>query len=140
MNLSGFDFSEDTIGLESQGKYFDLHNCFDFEGIEYDVNARRLVLNWKKGIEEWVEKGLPQKINLEFRGVSLFKARQRDPATPFTEDNCVDTMSFIHKDLIEEMNGIFTNKPNDEFSHLLICFVSGLAFKIVAEEAHLRIE
>jgi hypothetical protein len=49
MLLNGFRFSPDLIGIESQGKYHDPHNCYDFKGLAYEVDARRLVLIWEKG-------------------------------------------------------------------------------------------
>jgi hypothetical protein len=139
MELFGFRFAEDTIGIECGGKYFDMHNCFDFKGLEYDVIARRLILNWKKGEGKWVEENLPKEVGLEFQEVYLFKAKERDPSIPFTEDDCVESMSFIHNDLIDEMNGILTNIPSGEVNHLIISFMSGFSMKIAAKSARLRV-
>jgi hypothetical protein len=140
MKVTGFLFTPDSIGLESNGNYFDLHNNFDFVGISYLVMKREIVLSWDRNDGSWVQKGLPRKLTLKFDGVTLFKAKQRDPEMPFTEDDCVNTMGFIWDDMVEEMGGSGSNEPKASCTHLVMDFMSGFAIKISADSVSLSQE
>jgi hypothetical protein len=84
------DFSlEAGIYLVQSPHRLDLHNDFDFRGVEYSVASRRVRLEWQRGAGEWIAAGTPAAVGIEFRDVSRFQFQARDPGMPFTEDDCL---------------------------------------------------
>jgi len=114
--------------------YLDLHNNFDFESIEYNIDKRVIRLVWRKNTAKRVPERNPGKITLEFYGVMRFKMTARDPALPFTEDDCLNTIGFLPADNWDYMDGYSPQKSSadDDF---LIHFMSGAALKIKAESS-----
>ncbi|MGZ5505290.1 MAG: hypothetical protein ACXWJX_14655 [Limisphaerales bacterium] len=72
----------------------DLHNNFDFENLAYSIEQRSLVLRWRRSEREWVPTNTPASVTIEFRNVTEFRFRPRDPKLPFTEDDCVSTFGY----------------------------------------------
>ncbi len=58
----------------------DLHNNFDFLGLNYSVEHRTLQLHWRRSRGEWVASGTPASVTIEFREVSEFRFQPRDSA------------------------------------------------------------
>jgi hypothetical protein len=111
MQLIGFSIAEDFITLERGPDRLDLHNNFDFQGMSYATAQRTLELHWRRGTGNWVKPSDPAELSLTFTGVYLFKAQERDPEIPFTEDDCLDSLGFMWEDLIAEMRAFTTNRP-----------------------------
>ena len=135
MELSNFKIANDNIALEQGEEYFDLHNCFDFVGLKYDVSKRLVSLYWVKGNGDWMPKNSPLEIEMSISGVYVFKAQERDKDIPFTEDDCLSSIGFLWNELIEEMGGYHSNEPKEGCTHLSLEFMSGFALKIGAESA-----
>ena len=139
MKLVGFSIAKDCIALERDADYFDLHNNFDFRGLAYDPTQRTLELRWSRGVGNWVKPTEPPELRLAFTGVFLFKAHERDPAIPFTEDDCLDSIGFIWDNLLVEMHGYTSNQPGDGCTHLNAVFMSGFSIKVGAESVTLNV-
>ena len=137
MKLSNFTIADDHIAFEQSDKYYDVHNCFDFIGFDYDVSKRTIILNWIKNSGDWVPSDSPNRLSLHLEGVYLFKAKERDPDVPFTEDDCLSSIGFLWNELIEEMGGYHSHEPKENCTHLSMEFMSGLAIKIGADSASL---
>ncbi len=135
MNLSNFNIASDFIAVETNGVYHDLHNNFDFTGLTYDVLNRKVKLSWVKSTGDWVVVDCPNALNLHFSGVSLFKCKERDSGVPYTEDDCLGSLGFIHNDMINEIDGFANTEPSEDACHLNLSFESGFALKIAAESA-----
>jgi hypothetical protein len=140
MKLIDFSFTSDSIGIEANGVYLDLHNNYDFIGISYLVMKKEIILSWNRNEGSCVQQGLPKKVAIKFDNVSLFKAKQRDPDMPFTEDDCLNTIGFIWDDMVEEMRGAGPNQPKESRTHLVMDFMRGFAIKIAAESTSLNQE
>ncbi|MCJ8313214.1 MAG: hypothetical protein MJK11_09625 [Pseudomonadales bacterium] len=132
MNLLNFELADDFIAIDYNGEYLDLHNNYDFYGFEYITSKRKLIFTWNRSNKEWVSKTSPNQIVLEFNGVSLFKCKERDGETPFSEDDCLSSIGFIGNDLIDEIEGFSQSKPTIGCEHLNLSFESGFAVKIEA--------
>jgi hypothetical protein len=85
----------------SQGIYLvqgahelDLHNDFDFLGLDYSAEHRQLLLRWRRSQGEWVATGTPSSVSIEFREVSQFCFQPRDTAQSFTEDDCERSVGY----------------------------------------------
>lgn len=123
---------DDTIALSVGAAYYDLHNDFDFVGYEYRPTERKARFDWMRSDGDWVAEGLPARISLAFDGVSNFAAKRRDDEMPFTEDDCVASISFLPKELAEEFEAICPGHRSED-EHMGICFQSGSSVKIWAE-------
>ncbi len=139
MKLSNFKIAKDNIALEIDDLYLDLHNCYDFIGFKYDVLNRTLEFNWQQNKGEWIQEGLPFNVTLIMEGVYLFKAQERDPEMPFTEDDCLSSIGFICKENLDELVEYYSNEPKDDCTHLNLVFMSGFEVKIGAEKSKVNI-
>ena len=138
MKLCNFRIANDNIAFEQAGCYFDLHNCFDFKGFSYDVSLKAIKLRWTKNSGDWVPADSPVSLELTICGIYLFKARERNAEIPFTEDDCLSNIGFLWDELTDEMEGFYSNEPEEKCTHLTIQFESGLSLKIGGEEATLN--
>ena len=126
---------EMSITLVAGDKYLDLHNCFDFVGYEYRPTERFMQLRWNRGTGEWISAELPKGLTLTFLQVSNVAVRQRDDDMPFTEDNCLSSISFLPTALKDEFGAVcFGERFPDE--HMSLKFQSGAGIKIWAERVH----
>lgn len=139
MKLIDFSISEDCIALERDCHRFDLHNNFDFLGLAYGSAQRTLELRWIRGAGDWVEPTEPAELRLYFSGVHLFKARERDPEMPFTEDDRLAHIGFIWDDMLSEMDGYTSNQRKEGCTHVIALFTSGFSIKIGAESVTLHV-
>jgi hypothetical protein len=137
MHLFNFSIATDNIALENEKHYFDLHNNFAFTSMNFDVIERTLSLSWLRRDENWVHENDPKKIELHFEDVSLFKIKERDSEELFSEDDCLNTIGFIHNELMEEMEAYSNNVVTEHENHLNICFESGFSIRIACEKATL---
>jgi len=135
IKLINFDVSDDFIAIIYDDEYLDLHNNYDFYGFEYATSKRKIIFTWHCSNQDWVNPSNPKDIVLEFDGVSLFKCKERDIDTPFTEDDCLSSIGFIGNDLIDDIEGFSKSKPEKNCEHLNISFESGFAVKISASNA-----
>jgi len=135
MKLANFSIAKDFIAVEIDGVYYDLHNNFDFIGLSYDLLNRRMELSWVKSKGTWVSEDSSDSLSLKFLGVSLFKCKERDSDVPYSEDDCLSAMGFIHNDMIDEIEGFAHIEPKPDACHLNISFMSGFAIKIASEIA-----
>ncbi len=118
-----------TIALEVGTLYLDLHNNFSFVRYDYQPTKRKLRFEWTRREGSWVPADLPERLSLVFGGVSNFAAKKRDDEMPFTEDDCVASISFLPRELSEEFEAICPgHRSADE--HMSICFQSGSSVKI----------
>ena len=138
MNLSNFSIATDNIALENERHYFDLHNNFAFMPLNFDAAKRTLTLSWLRRDENWVHESDPKNLELKFEGVSLFKIKERDSEESYSEDDCLNTIGFIHNELMDEMEAFSNNVVTEHESHLNICFETGFAIRIACGKATLN--
>lgn len=85
---------KDQIYLVQGDLELDLHNDYDFIEYKYDVVRRNAILKWKKTKGDWVVKGIPGYIKIEISEIFYFSVTPRSPEVPYTEDVCLDDVSF----------------------------------------------
>jgi len=139
MVLNNFKFSDDNIAIEQNGSYYDLHNCFAFTNLNYDVANRELLLGWEKRDADWVPENSPEKILMAFSKVSLFKTRERDKETPCSEDDCLNVMGFIWNSMVDDMSGFYSNEVQENCTHFILEFMGGFSIKVEAEEISIKV-
>lgn len=139
MKLLGFSIAKDCIALECGADHFDLHNNFEFKGLSYSPAQRVLELFWQRGSGPWIKATEAAGLRLEFAGVYLFKAHERDPGMPFTEDDCLDSIGFIWDAMLAEMGSYTSNEPKEGCTHLAVRFTSDFSIKVGAESVALHV-
>lgn len=139
MQLIGFSIAEDSITIERGPDRFDLHNNFDFQCMSYAPAQGTLDLNWRRATGDWVKPSDPSGLSLIFAGVYLFKAQERDPEVPITEDGCLDSLGFMRDELLAEMGAFTSHRPAEGCSHLIANFTGGLSIKVGAASVTLHI-
>jgi hypothetical protein len=82
------------IYLSQPPHELDLHNNFDFLGLEYSIEDRMVTLRWRRAEGEWVPAGTPASVAVTFAEVSEFRFEPRDAALPFTEDDCMNAFGY----------------------------------------------
>lgn len=128
-----------TIDLVAEDREYDLHNNFDFVGYEYSPTAKEARLSWRRGEGDWVPKDTPARLTLRFKGVTNLSVRRRDDEMPFTEDDCMASITFAPPEFADDFDSVFGGfRRADE--HLAIVFQSGAALKIWAESVVHEIE
>jgi hypothetical protein len=128
------DFHLLDIYLTVANRLFDLHNNYDFTGFTYAIGTRTLRLNWKRGTGARVSTVDPLDIHVELRDVSHFSVIPRAEDSPYSDDECLDCVSFVEPD--KHVNESFTTSepPSDDW-HYVFQFESGLVLRVKAEEA-----
>ena len=127
----------DSVAIEYEGCYFDLHNNYDFTGLTYEVNSQRVILEWSKGESEWAEKEIYSSLKLVFDFVSIFNVTSRISGQPFSADDCLSYMGYLHPDDIDLMDGFLPRENADESYHLVFGFEGGQVVKLYAETVKL---
>jgi len=133
VKLNNFKIADDNIAFEYRDKYFDLHNCFDFVSLNYDISQKLLKLFWIKTEGDWVSIDSPKNIVLIVSDVYLFKTKERDKDKPYTEDDCLSSIGFVFNEEVDKMGGYFSNVPEKDCTHLSLEFESGFVLKIGAK-------
>lgn len=137
MKLTRFSFTKDNIGIEKNGKQLDLQNCFSFISLFYDIVNRELSLRWMKGVGDHVPTDLPDELLLEFTGISLFEARERNASRPFEEDEYLNIIGFVANQPLNDIDGSYSHEATETFNVLCLEFRSGFAIKFGAKNATL---
>lgn len=134
MKFEGFKLS--GIHLETTDQSFDLHNCFDFVGFDYDIASRALSLRWKPS--SYASANEQCSLTVAFRNVIHFSATPRESAIPFTEDDCLDFIGFVQPDPLTEHNLQIASPPTPN-EHYVFNFMSGLSLRVYAEVVECQI-
>jgi hypothetical protein len=122
MHLEGFNFTDHI--LEAGGESFDLHNDFDFTGLNYTVDDRRLLLRWHGSRE----------ILITFERVSHFSIEPRHPDVPFTEDDCLSFIAYASPSSPVDALPAWDESRAD--MHLIFSFMSEMRLRVCADHAH----
>lgn len=130
----------DSGAIEYNGCYLDLHNNFDFTALTYDVSKRCVVLEWCRNQGEWAGKEKYERLKLLFESVSIFTVRPRNNAKPYSEDESLSYLGYLHPDDLELMDGFLPPEQSCNDYHLVLGFESGLVIKLYSETIRLLVE
>ena len=122
-----------------QGSHeLDLHNDFAFQDVRYSVAERTASLRWTRLTAAWVRPTTPAAVCITFEGVSEFRFAPRDPAMPFTEDDCVSTMGYLTDEPWSKGEVLISDEPERNWLTALE-FQSGAVIALRADRATARI-
>jgi hypothetical protein len=135
MKLENFELDGDGISFNWQGHNLDLHNCFNFQSIRYDIALQQIELIWLSSPEEWAKRTILPGLLLLFKSVSFFRVKERDAEYPFTEDDCLMSVSFHPVEARDEFDTISLSYSLTD--DLTFFFQSEWGFKVNAAAAEL---
>jgi hypothetical protein len=131
----------DGIYLVQHSHELDLHNNFDFTGLEYSVANRTLVLNWMRSDGDRVASETPSSVTVTFRKVSECRVLPRDGEMPFTEDDCLSSFGYwTDEDWADGVMILGPDQTPDPNWLAAVDFMSGAVILVQAETAHAEME
>ena len=132
---------ENGIYLVQSPYKLDLHNNFDFTGLSYSVEERKLVLDWVRSKGDWVAADTPESLNVEFDEVSEFRFLPRDNETPFSEDDCLNSFGYwLDEDWADGLITADESQSPDPNWLTALDFMSGAVMAVQAASAHAKIK
>jgi len=144
MKLVNFDLERPfaSISIKGLGYEWNLHNCADFLGFDFDAKDNSISLAWNASSPEGTTwDGFPNNeskgCKLIFRNVTFLQLSPRDEASPRSDDWCV---SGISKAIPKTSEYRFKAEWNEgEEFNLLFEFQSERTLEIGAESAELHV-
>ena len=130
----------DSIAIEIVGTFLDLHSNFDFVKLEYNIEERIVELDWKKCSGEWAKLEQYERLKLIFKSVEIFSVNSRDSEKPFTEDDSLSYIGYLHPDDLSLMEGFLPPEQSEDNYHMILGFESGLVLKIYSESVLLVVK
>ena len=91
-----------NYAIHFDNKHLDLHNNFDFEEFFYNIEKRQLTLHWKGVKADWVPADNPSKLIITIYEVGFLKIVPRDNEMPFSEDTCLNDLTYYSSSEREE--------------------------------------
>jgi hypothetical protein len=132
---------KDGIYLVQSPYELDLHNNFDFTGLNYSVEKQNLIFNWKRSAGDWVIPDTPESLSIEFCEVSEFRFMPRDSDMPFTEDDCLRDFGYwVDEDWADGVITVDENQNPEQHWLTALDFMSGAVIIIQAESANAKIK
>lgn len=129
----------DNIALNYQGLYIDLHNNFNFEKIEFNVDHNEVKLTWKKTDGEWVGKNELSKIILTHNGVDYLKIMGQDENSFLQDKNTLAEISFFpstSRGINDSMSSQQKPNPDDDIMYF---YENGQAIRIHCDKIELSV-
>lgn len=127
----------DSIAIEFENDYLDLHSNFDFLSMLYNVENRTVELNWAKCSGEWAKHEKYKNLQLVFNFVDIFCVHPRDSEKSFSEDDSLSYIGYLNPNDLEVMEGFLPPEQSKDDYHMVLGFESGLVLKIYSKSAHL---
>jgi hypothetical protein len=137
MQASNFTWSS-SIYAHVGGQRFDLHNDFDFQSISHDLVERRVVLEWKRGSGDWVQKTLPVRLIVTMTGVTEVRMKPRNPSLPFSEDGCLASFGYDSDEDWADGQFWVDVEPDPKWRWSFL-FQSGAEIQVAGETASLEV-
>lgn len=119
----------------------DIHNCYHFQELRYSVAERTCSLLWRRSDRDGIPPSLPTSAAIEFRGVTEFRFKPRDPRMPFTEDDCLRNFGYWTDEDWAEGSVMICDEPAAMDTPCLhaIELMSGAIVLVQADSAHATI-
>ena len=130
----------DNYALNFQGLHIDLHNNFDFVGLDYKVEQRELKLTWNKTNGEWVDKNELSQIILTHCGVDYLKIIEQDDKSILQDDNTLGEISFFPSTSREINDSIIPQQKPNELDDIIYSFENGQVIRIHCNRVELNVK
>lgn len=134
-----FDIT-DNHALNFEGRHIDLHNNFDFIGLDYNVADREVKLVWTISKGDWVDKNELSSLVLSHKAVTFFKVIDQDAKSTCDDDSYLGEITFFPSTTREINDSIIPqSKPKDE-DDILYFFENGQRIRIHCEQIELTVK
>jgi hypothetical protein len=126
------------IHIEFENCYFDLHNDYDLTSFEYKTDGRKFIINWARGIGDWINNSPPLTLSMEFTNTSFLRIKENEKSDFLNYDSCLDVIGLCSLDMRDDMESwLPKNAVEGEFDLLLI-FMNGQTIKINSQKVELK--
>ncbi|MFC4209738.1 hypothetical protein ACFOWA_01010 [Pedobacter lithocola] len=133
-----FAIKNNTAALNFKGIHIDLHNNFNFVGLDYQLPIREIHLKWVKSMGDWVGPNEFSSLILIHRNVTFFKVIEQDENSTPEDDSCLGEITFFPssaRDFIDSYLPQENPKENDDIKYF---FEGGLQIIIHCKQIHLE--
>jgi len=137
MQLQNFTLYSD-YAIESEARFFDLHNDFEFSHLLHDAKVGVVSLLWKCAGPLFEEKS--STVILAFEGVRSFSYLAVDPDVSPQENLCVYCLGFVPEDIPDAIETTGFTTPKSATDYLVIQFMGGAKIRINANKARCKLE
>jgi len=144
MKLINFKLSEDHIAIETkEGKYFDLHNNYEFVNFNYLFDKRYFEINWTKSNGDWVQASDPEELKMKFKNVSILRIKEIDQNEDAllkhkSDDLSLSIIGFTSKDDVKFLGYLAEVNSTDENNPIAIQTQNGQGFIILSETVEIN--
>ena len=121
--------------LKYKGELLDLHNCYDFCNIVYDIQSQKIHLEWESNGNSVMLTSI-FKFKLVFEEVFFFKIREREAELPFSLDTTLNTIGFLYTE-DPDMDQPAFEVDNSRAMHMLLVFESNMSLRLGAKSVKL---
>ncbi len=128
MKLTGFSLNQDSISLDVNGQYLDVHNNYDFCGFTKDKDV--VELKWRLSVGDWVPSNIPNELVIRIEGVTYFESRG-----DLLSIAGLDEMGFFENSTQGKVDYNGSNKPQANASVLVFRFVGGAELAVLGARA-----
>jgi hypothetical protein len=142
MKLENFEICPSSIELKMGSSFWDLHNVFDFRGLELIPSENAAVMGWNvpsNSIHSRIPEMKFSSLTLRFKNLQFLKVGARDGDFPLTEDTCISYILKVDPN-IEHVDPYMRAprdwEPGDSF-RLVFAFQSRRVIEIESETVEL---
>jgi hypothetical protein len=132
MRLTNFSI-EDNYAIKSGDAWIDLHNDYDFTGVEYDLESNCLAMKWKRATKHSTIASASQLV-VWFRQLQFLRLELIEDAQDILSAKTLEFVGFLHQDDVDVMSGCLSQEEADESFHLIFRFENTFAIKCFCRE------
>lgn len=129
---------DSNYALDVGGQHIDLHNNFDFKGLEYSTNSNQVCLSWIKSVGDWVPTDEVEGFKIIFENALLLKVQGSISEVPSTRKN-LSFIGYLHPEDVELMDGCLDESEATSDHHMIFVFENNFAIKIFSDTAEYKI-
>lgn len=127
----------ENYALSYQGRHIDLHNNYEFTGMEYSTRKMTLTLRWIKSSGDWIKDDELLQLMLVHKSVSYLSISPRDLEMPFSEDSCLSDITFFPSSARDVNDSIISKTLPAVEDDILYIFQSEQIIRVHCEEIEL---
>jgi hypothetical protein len=88
----------DNYAVKIDDQFFDLHNNYDFVGMEQLTETDEIVILFRKSDAEWAANETVKEIRLRHRGVSFLNVQEKEAEASKEDETCLSEITFFPKE------------------------------------------
>lgn len=129
-----------NYAIHFENKHLDLHNNFLFEEFSYNTEKRQLILKWKGTKADWVPADNPRKLVITINEVEFLKIIPRNYKIPFSEDNCLNDLTYYLSSKRDEHECVYGQEKPTENDDIIFKFQGGQIIRAKGSEIKVSVE